>query len=542
VRALLSAFIVVTAVAAVPASGQPVPASSYGEAVFVVSGRGWGHGVGMSQYGAYGQARAGRTYDQILGHYYSGTTIGKAGRKEVRVLLAEGRPAVTVASTAPYVAVDAAGTVFRLPKGVLTLRSDLALPSDAGPGLLRATPPLVIRPAKKAVLSLDGKLYRGKLELVPQGGYLRVVNVVALESYLQGVVAGEVPFSWPAEALKAQAVAARSYALANLVKGKPFDLYSDVRSQVYLGVAGEKPSTTKAVADTAGEVVLYGGKVATTYYFSTSGGKTASAADVFGFGVPYLLSRPDPWDKASPYHRWGPVLLGARTLQAKLGASARIIDATGTATPSGRLRSLVVSTTTGAETVPVSLVRTALGLRSTWVTFGVIRLDKPASGTVAFGSAARLRGLVRFLGTPRLASSLDGSSWSDGTEVTFDKDGIVTADVKPSRTTRYRLQAEGGASPALLVQVAPRIQLAAPTALDPTTLRGTLRPKLPGTVVTIERRRGSAWVAVGEATVGAAGSFALALDAIVPAGAYRARSAATAGYAAGTSTVIQVTG
>jgi stage II sporulation protein D len=153
-----------------------------------------------------------------------------------------------------------------------------------------------------------------------QGQYLRVVNVVALESYLQGVVAGEVPYSWPAEVLKAQAVAARSYALANLVEGKPFDLYSDVRSQVYLGVAGEKPSTNEAVADTAAEVVLYGGKVATTYYFSTSGGKTASALDVFGFDVPYLKSRPDPWDKASPHHRWGPVLLGARTVQSKLGA------------------------------------------------------------------------------------------------------------------------------------------------------------------------------------------------------------------------------
>ena len=150
------------------------------------------------------------------------------------------------------------------------------------------------------------------------------MNVVALESYLQGVVPGEVPSSWPAEALKAQAVAARSYALANLVKGKPFDLYADVRSQVYGGVASEKPSTSKAVAATAGEVVLYGGKVATTFYFSTSGGKTASAADVFGQSIPYLVSRPDPWDKASPYHRWGPVLLGARTVQSKLGVDARV--------------------------------------------------------------------------------------------------------------------------------------------------------------------------------------------------------------------------
>jgi len=541
-RAPFAAFVVFLAVAAVPAAGQQTPASSYGEAVFVVSGRGWGHGVGMSQYGAYGQALAGRTYDQILGHYYSGTTIGRAGRKEVRVLLGEGRRAVTVSSSLPYTAVDASGAVYRLAKGPLTLRSDLALPSEAGPGTDLATAPLVLRPAKKGTLALDGRLYRGRLELVPQGEFLRVVNLVSLESYLQGVVAGEVPHSWPAEALKAQAVAARSYALANLVKGKPFDLYSDVRSQVYLGVAGEKLSTTKAVAETAGQVVLYGGKVATTYYFSTSGGKTASAADVFGFGVPYLVSRPDPWDKASPYHRWGPVLLGARTVQAKLRADERIIDATGAATPSGRLRTLVIQTTAGTENVPASLLRTALGLRSTWITVGVLRLDRPATGTIPFGSAARLNGLVRFLGTPRLASSLDGSSWSDGAEVTFDKSGTVTADVKPTRTTRYRLEAEGGRSPALLVQVSPRIQLRQPTADDPTTLRGTVRPRLAGAVVAIERRKGSSWALVGETTVEAAGAFALTLDAAVPAGLYRARLTATNGLATGTSPVLQVSG
>ena len=320
-RALFVAILTVVLVASGSAAGQQPPPSSYGEAVFVVSGRGYGHGVGMSQYGAYGQALAGRTYDQILAHYYTGTQLGKAGRKEVRVLLAEGRRAVTVSSAVPFTAVDASGLTFKLPKGSLSLRADLSLPSDAGP--VAAVQPLVLRPGKKAPLALDGRLYRGKLELVPQGAFLRVVNVVALESYLDGVVAGEVPFGWPAEVLKAQAVAARSYAIASLLKRKPFDLYADARSQVYLGVAGEKPSTTKAVDDTAGQVVLYAGKVATTYYFSTSGGKTASAADVFGFAVSYLVSRPDPWDKLSPYHRWGPVLLGARTVQSKLAADGR---------------------------------------------------------------------------------------------------------------------------------------------------------------------------------------------------------------------------
>ena len=540
-RVLVVAIVAVLTFAAASASGQQTPASSYGEAVFVVSGKGYGHGVGMSQYGAYGQALAGRTYDQILGHYYTGTEIGKAGRKEVRVLLAEGRRAVTISSTAPYTAVDATGATFRLPMGPLTVRSDLALPSEAGPGTANAVQPLVLRPAKKAVLTLDGRAYRGKLELVPQGEFLRVVNVVALESYLQGVVAGEVPYGWPAEVLKAQAVAARSYALANLVKGKPFDLYSDVRSQVYSGVAGERPSTSQAVAATAGEVVLYGGKIATTYYFSTSGGKTASAADVFGIAVPYLVSRPDPWDKASPYHRWGPVLLGARTLQSKLGVEERVVDASATPTASGRLRSIVVQTTNGPETVPASLVRTSLGLRSTWIAVGVVRLDKPSAGVVAFGSAARLGGVARGLGTPRLASSPDGAAWSGAAGVTFDKTGVVTADVRPVRTTRYRLETDRGSSPGVLVQVAPRIQLTGPTALEPTILRGIVRPRLAGASVAVERRKGSSWATIGEASVDASGAFALELDAVVPSGAYRARVAATSGFVAGTSPVLQVT-
>ena len=537
-RAPLVAILALVLVASGSAAGQQTPPSSYGEAVFVVSGRGYGHGVGMSQYGAYGQALAGRTYEQILAHYYTGTQIGKAGRKELRVLLAEGRRAVTVSSAVPYTAVDVSGLVYRLPKGSLTLRADLSLPSDAGP--VAAIQPLVLRPGRKAPLSLDGKPYRGKLELVPQGDFVRVVNVVALESYLQGVVAGEVPFSWPADALKAQAVAARSYAIASLLKGKPFDLYADVRSQVYLGVAGEKPSTTKAVLDTTGQVVLYGGRVATTYYFSSSGGKTASAADVFGFAVPYLVSRPDPWDKLSPYNHWGPVLIGARTVQSKLGAEGRVLDARGVATPSGRLRTVTLDTTTGSEQVPATLVRTALGLRSTWVAIGVLRLDRPSRGAVVFGSSTHLSGVGRGLGTPRLASSPDGAAWTTVVTVAPGGAGELAFDVSPTRTTRYRLEAEGGASPALLVQVAPRLTLAKPTALAPGVLTGTIKPKLPGAQIAIERRKGSSWVLVGETVADVTGAFELELDAAVPLGSYRARSAPTSGFVAGMSSTVQV--
>ena len=108
-----------------------------------------------------------------------------------------------------------------------------------------------------------------------------------------------MPKEWPAAALQAQAVAARSYALASFVKNRDFDLYADPRSQMYYGVAAESPATTAAVQATKGLILTYAGKVATTFYYSSSGGRTASSEDVFGL-VPYLQSRLDPWDAVSP--------------------------------------------------------------------------------------------------------------------------------------------------------------------------------------------------------------------------------------------------
>jgi stage II sporulation protein D len=526
--------IALTLLATASASAQPeLPAATPGEAVFVLSGRGWGHGVGMSQYGAHGMANAGYSYDEILAHYYTGTTIGRAPTKEVRVLLAEGRRAVTLASAAPFRIIDASGRRFRIAGQPITLRAGLVVPDEGGPA--EALPPLVVTPGK-APLSLDGRLYRGRFELATQSSFLRVVNHVALESYLQGVVAGEVPHTWPTEALKAQAVAARSYALATVVKGKPFDLYSDVRSQVYLGIVGEKVRTTDAVRATNGQVVLYGGRVATTYYFSTSGGKTASAEDVFGFSVPYLVSRPDPWDKASPYHRWGPVVMGARALQGKLGLEGRVLDVTGVATPSGRLRSVAVLTTAGSTSVPASVLRTSLGLRSTWVTVGVLRLDQPR-GPVVFGSGIRLTGIARGLMSPVLATSVTGASWSTVGAVRREPSGAISLTVSPTRTARYRIDASGASSSAVLVRVAPLVRLTRPA--EPGVLLGTVRPRIPGAAVVVERREGAGWVAVVKTVIDRAGAFRAKLELVR--GSYRARVPATGDFAEGVGAAISVT-
>jgi stage II sporulation protein D len=445
----LTVLAALIALVATTASAQP--ASTAGEALFVVSGRGWGHGVGMSQYGAYGMALEGRTHAEILKHFYTGTQIGRASSKKLRVLLAESRKAVTISSQGPFF-VRAGGKANKIAKGVLTLRGNLRF---KGPkGLVQGASPLLVRAARGRTLTFDGHPFRGDLELQSQGGFLNVINVVPLDAYIQGVVANEMPFSWPAEALEAQAIAARTYALANIVKGKPYHLFADVRDQVYRGVEGETAQTNAAVEATAGKVVMHGRRIATTFYFSSSGGKTANSEDVFGTPYPYLVSRPDPWDKASPHHRWGPVLIGARTVQSKLGGAARVVDLVGAPTPSGRFRSLTVQTLTGSTKVPGVLLRTSLGLRSTYVTIGVLRLDRP-QGTVPAGAPLMLTGVARGLTSPVLSSSVDGgSSWRPVGPLARDANGGVSHVVMPDRTTRYRIQTKEAASPPILVQVA----------------------------------------------------------------------------------------
>ena len=117
-------------------------------------------------------------------------------------------------------------------------------------------------------------LYRGAIELRTDGGGLTAINVLDLDTYVRGVVAGEMPSSWPLEALKVQAVAARTYALATRKAGGLYDQYPDTRSQVYRGVTGESVRSDAAVRATAGRIVTYAGQPAVTYYFSTSGGQT----------------------------------------------------------------------------------------------------------------------------------------------------------------------------------------------------------------------------------------------------------------------------
>ena len=239
--------------------------------------------------------------------------------------------------------------------------------------------------------------------VLSNGKKLQVVNALGLESYVLGVVGREMPSSWPAAALETQAVAARSYALAeleNVVTARAYDVYNDDRSQVYGGIAAESSSVTAAVQATARQVVLYGGKVATTYFSSSSGGRTVSAGEAWGKPIPYLVSVADPYDTLSPYHDWGPVLFDAGKAAAALKVPGALVSLTLTPGPSGRPASVDAVGTKGDVKLTASAVRAALGLRSTWFTRRVARADSTSRAAllrwhdVACGCRARGAGCL----------------------------------------------------------------------------------------------------------------------------------------------------
>jgi stage II sporulation protein D len=149
----------------------------------------------------------------------------------------------------------------------------------------------------------NGVRYRGSLRLIADAERILVVNVLDLENYLRGVVPAEMQASWHAEALKAQAVAARTYTLRYLRPDAPYDICATIDCQVYAGVAAEHPGSDAAVAATAGEVLTYDGDLARVYYHSDSGGATASASEVWGYDLPYLPARSDVATR-SPHAQW----------------------------------------------------------------------------------------------------------------------------------------------------------------------------------------------------------------------------------------------
>ena len=219
---------------------------------------------------------------------------------------------------------------------------------------------------------VNGKGYRGVIEVTPAEKGLQVVNELPLEEYLVGLINCEISSQWPMEAVKAQAVIARSYAIfqRDSRKNAAFHLESTVMDQVYEGCDIEDSRAARGVKETAGEVLTFGGSVIQAFYHSNCGGHTEASENVWGYRIPYLTGvacrycqnvNPYKWEQRIPLKK----------VESQLRASGINISGIrdvrqGTRNRSGRVTEVVFSGSRGKVAVTAVAVRKALG-------YGVIK-------------------------------------------------------------------------------------------------------------------------------------------------------------------------
>ncbi|MGZ6708899.1 MAG: SpoIID/LytB domain-containing protein, partial [Solirubrobacteraceae bacterium] len=379
---------------------------------------------------------------------------------EVRVLLQGSKKSISFSGglNAGDQKLDPAQTyTVRRSAAGLDLRDATGASVGTVAGTLRVDAPVgqAVRLNGTSVPGVRDGLYRGSLLISDSGSGLVAVNALDLEDYVRGVVSGESPSAWPTEALKAQAVAARTYAITSHAGGALFDQYADTRSQVYRGVSAETPNTDAAVQATTGQVVTFGGQPVTTYFFSTSGGETEDVENSFvgSQPKPWLKAVDDPFDSVSPKHRWGPYRFTAAQVQRKLhrflqGRFKRIKVLKRGVSP--RVVRAQVVGTGGATNVTGPQLRSAFGLFDTWAFFTSVtsKASKP----------------------------------------------------KPKAPTPATPATTGGVSP-----------VARAAAAHASRLEGTIAPARVGRWVRVERREGTRWVAATDGTVLRGGRYSVAV-------------------------------
>lgn len=322
-----------------------------------VTGAGWGHGIGLSQYGAYGAANAGLTYSKILAFYYAKTTLGSLNSgNTIRIwITADNDNRLNLKPASGLKVVDSAGKSYVLPRGsmytqwrisrsgtnrVLQYRNASGSWLTKSPGLNSARVWYAENPATGYVMvPIPGgttKDLRGRVSLRFSGTGARTVNTLPMESYLRSVVPSEMPTSWSLEAVKSQAVAARSYAArlrSTASASAIYDTCDTSACQVYRGLAtrsgtsrtvNEDARGDEAVQSTANKVVKYGSELALTMYSSSNGGHSADG------GKPYLVAKPDPYDGKPRSQLWS-VSLSSSKIQAAYPTigTLKSVDVTG---------------------------------------------------------------------------------------------------------------------------------------------------------------------------------------------------------------------
>ena len=389
----------------------------------------------------------------LMGMLASVEAAGSNGNEpNLRIGLEEKQPTVTLSSEQPLVVRNAAdqAIIKKYPAGsqVVFIWKNSQLYIDTLPvKSLQLTIETAANEKKDAVISVNGKAYRGTIAVKAGTGGLVVINCISLEDYLYGVIPEEMPDSWPTESLKAQAIAARTFALYSVGKhaAEGFDLCAATHCQVYGGRNAEKANSSAAVDATRGQVLLYKGKLIYAPFHTTSGGMTENSEDVWGSYLPYLRAVKDS-DETAPYHQWHLQFTPAE-LQTKLQAAGYVIgnlqsitlsplqesgSHTADRSPAGRVKTMRFTGDRGTVLIPGNKVRNLLGLKSTYfdmhmlvsptkkidVSFGVNSTAKeigiqlpPYKEAGLYTDAADIR---RVTGRPGEFISVEGRGWGHG--------------------------------------------------------------------------------------------------------------------------------
>ncbi len=385
-----AATVLVTALAAGlvpgPAEAARTVSESYSvpsNGVLKLTGHGFGHGRGMSQYGAYGAAKQGLNHRQILAYYYPGTTLSAVGGTirvlitadtddDVRVLPADGLRIREVASGNSWALPGNGATTWRL----RTVGGATVLDYDQGGwktyrpgGSTLAGEAEFYRPGA-LTLRVAGttRVYRGAMRL----SRANTVNVLSMDDYVKGVVPREMPASWHPEAVRAQSVAARTYgAFERAVNLDRYYQICDTTScQVYGGVGAEDSRANAAVEATSDQVVTWQGKPAFTQFSSSSGGWLSAGS------MPYLVAKEDRYDNhaGNPVHSWTNTVTRAaiQKVWPGLGTLKRVVVTRreGNGRWYGRVEQMVLDGSKSNVTISGATFRSRFGLRSHWFKFG----------------------------------------------------------------------------------------------------------------------------------------------------------------------------
>jgi SpoIID/LytB domain protein len=405
---------------------------------------GWGHGIGMSQYGAYGMAKAGKKFGEILDFYYPGTsqdTISTSSTLDVwisadndNILHFYPASGLQVRDTTGKTKVLPTGSKYKLwrikrvsGKRVMYYKNASGKWVKYSTGLNAKKWWYVTTKAGTVKIQLPGgstRTYRGEMIYKLYNGGAITMNRVKMEDYLRSVVPSEMPASWSSEAVKAQAVAARSYAARykqNVATSKPYDICDTTSCQAYYGTSKEYSASDSAVKATAGIILKYKDTIAYTMFSSSNGGWSAKG------DYPYLTAHEDPYDD-DMLNQYRLVTLTASAIQKKYTTIGTFKSFTfkrdGNGPWGGRITEVKITGSKGSKTVTGSSFKSTFGLRERLL----IAVGGLATSSANYKRWVDTKQVNGAIGVPTGSETVIGS----GLYAPFTGGGLYTADNKKS--------------------------------------------------------------------------------------------------------------